>query len=759
MSFGQILETQYDFENTDVILSLDADFLGNMPGGLKYSRQFSRRRSVHEGQAMNRLYAVESSPGLTGAMADHRLALQASDIASLAFSIADELGAVDRHGLRGKGGSMVASAHQNWIQALVRDLIQNRGRSLVIAGDYQPPEVHLLAHVMNDLLGNAGTTVKYTDSIEVQPVIHADSITELAKDMASGSVQALFVLGGNPVFTAPADISFSDAMSKVGLRVYLGHADNETAELCHWNIPESHYLESWGDARAFDGTLGFIQPLIAPLYATRTSIELLAAVNGDVGKSNYQLVKGFWQAEMNSANSETDWQIALHDGIVQGSAFAPKSPALRISNRDVPLGGAGSGLEVIFRPDQNIWDGRYCNNAWLQELPKPLTTLTWENAALLSPRTAQERGIGNGDVIRLSAHGAEIEVPAWIMPGHPKDSITLNLGYGHRRAGKIGKGLGVDVAPIRTTTDFWQTIDVQLEKTGTTVELAPVQDHHSMEGRHLVRHAHLEEFQAHPEMIHEMGHEPAEDMTLYPQWEYSGYSWGMAIDLNVCTGCNACTVACQAENNIPVVGKDEVLKGREMHWIRIDRYYEGELDHPEVHHQPMMCQHCENAPCEVVCPVAATTHSPEGLNEMVYNRCVGTRYCSNNCPYKVRRFNFFRYSDYESDLLKMVRNPDVTVRHRGIMEKCTYCVQRINHARIDAKKQDREIRDGDITTACQQVCPADAIVFGDINDPDSRVSKLKSNHRNYGVLTELNTRPRTTYLAKIKNPNPEVAES
>jgi molybdopterin-containing oxidoreductase family iron-sulfur binding subunit len=778
MVFGEFVETRYDFARADCILSLDADFLTGNPGSLKYTRDFTARRKVDETRAtMNRLYVVESTPSLTGAMADHRLPLAASEIAAFAAALAQELEVTSDLGITIENSPSLANVNWgNWMKAVAKDLRRYRGARLVIAGESQPPVVHALAHIINFALGNVGKTVIHTDPVEAQPVIQTDSLRELVNDMRSGAVEMLVVIGGNPVFNAPADFDFLEAMKKVKFRVHLNLYDDETSEWCHWHIPQAHCLESWSDARAFDGTASIIQPLIAPLYGGKSAHEFLAVFLGQAGKSGHDIVRDYWKTRYPLADFEKFWRTSLHDGLVAGTAFSPKSVQLKIEDRRWRIEDRRSrssifdpqssethevpqNLEIIFRPDPTIWDGRYANNGWLQELPKPLTKLTWDNAALVSPKTAEALDVKNEDVVELTYRDRRVQGPIWITPGLPENSVTVHVGYGRKRAGNVGSRTGFNAYAIRTSAAPWFDRGLQIRKTGARYALASTQMHHNMENRHLVRTGTLAEYLEHPEFVHELGHEPAPELTLYPPFKYEGYSWGMAVDLNSCIGCNACTIACQAENNIPVVGKEQVLTGREMHWIRIDHYFEGDADNPESVHQPVMCQHCENAPCEVVCPVAATTHSAEGLNEMVYNRCVGTRYCANNCPYKVRRFNFLLYSDFETPSLKMMRNPDVTVRSRGVMEKCTYCVQRINAARIDAKNEDREIRDGEILTACQQVCPADAIVFGNINDPNSRVSKLKAEPRNYGILTDLNTRPRTSYLAKIRNPNPELAEA
>jgi molybdopterin-containing oxidoreductase family iron-sulfur binding subunit len=576
--------------------------------------------------------------------------------------------------------------------------------------------------------------------------------------MNGGAVDLLVMLGCNPAFTAPADLHFADELSKVKMRVHLGLYEDETAYLCHWHVPETHELETWSDARAYDGTTTIMQPLIAPLYEGKSAHELLAVLAGQAGMSSHDIVRHWWESQHQAPDFADFWQTTLHDGLVSGTAQSPKRVSLKpdllasLPKYQEPA----EGLEIVFRPDPTIWDGRFANNTWLQELPKPLTKLTWDNAAMLSNATARKLGLTSGDVVELASGGRSVRAPIWVLPGHADDSVTVHLGYGRSRAGRVGTGAGFSAYALRTSGTLWTAHGLDIRKTGDRYPLVSTQHHFSMENRNLVRVATVAQFQNDPHFAREMEEQPAHDFTLYPNYAYRGYAWGMAIDLNACIGCGACVVACQAENNIPVVGKDEVSRGREMHWIRIDRYYEGDPDDPAIYHEPVPCMHCEDAPCELVCPVGATVHSDEGLNQMVYNRCVGTRYCSNNCPYKVRRFNFFQFADWKTPSLKAQRNPDVTVRSRGVMEKCTYCVQRINEAKIQAEEETRQVRDGEIVTACQAVCPARAIVFGNINDPASQVAKLKSDTRNYGLLTDLNTRPRTTYLARLRNPNPEM---
>jgi molybdopterin-containing oxidoreductase family iron-sulfur binding subunit len=595
--------------------------------------------------------------------------------------------------------------------------------------------------------------------------------------MKEGAVDTLLILGGNPVYDAPTDLGFGEAMFKVTRRIHSSDAANETSAHCHWTLPETHYLESWGDARAYDGTISFLQPLIEPLYGGRSALEVVSMFTRDGGQGGEELLRAHWQDRLPGADFEGAWRRALHDGFIDGTALPARGVAVGdLSPAVAELAEASAATperpELVFRPDPTIWDGRFANNGWLQECPKPLTKLTWDNAALVSPALAQRLAIANGQWLELEVDGRALGVPAWVHPGQAESTITLHLGYGRTEVGRVGKGTGFNAYALRGSAGLWTT-PVALRPGLGRHPLSTTQLHHNidtdprqgknLEGReaqrrHLVRVGTLEQYREDPEFAHHLGHGVDESLSLYPSWPYEGRAWGLSIDLSSCTGCNACVVACQAENNVPVVGKDQVARGREMHWLRIDRYYEGSLDAPRVHHQPLLCMHCEQAPCEVVCPVAATVHSDEGLNDMIYNRCVGTRYCSNNCPYKVRRFNFLKYADTETPVLKLLRNPDVTVRSRGVMEKCTYCVQRINAARIEADREGRPIRDGEIVTACQQACPTEAIVFGDLNDGESRVARRKRLPLDYGLLSELGTRPRTTYLAKLTNPNAALQE-
>jgi MoCo/4Fe-4S cofactor protein with predicted Tat translocation signal len=741
----------YNFERADVVLAIGSDFLGCGPGHVRYARDFASRRRAALSTGGTRLYVVESCPTITGSKADHRLPLKPSDIVQFAQAAT------------GRADLKTGPSTTEFLNAALADLRAHRGRSIVIAGDTQPSEVHAQVRQLNEMLGNIGSTVVPIPSIEPRSIDHVASIRDLTAAMAAGQVDMLIVVGGNPVFDAPADLNFADALKKVGLSIHLSSTEDETSGLCHWNVPLSHALESWSDARSYDGTVSIVQPLIAPLYGSRTAHEVLAALSSRPERTSYEIVREYWLKTRGM--DEKQWRRALHDGFIAGSADtrgpqappgpeAPSRPEAPGTARG-PNPEARGPIEIQFRPDPTIGDGRFANNGWLQELPKPLTKLTWDAAAYISPATAERIGVADGDLVELRASGRTIRMPVLSVPGHAADTVTVHFGYGRSRAGRVGTGVGFNAYPLRTSHAPWTTRG-EIVKTGQHYSLATTQNHFLMENRNVVRIATVEQYKHEPEIIKHMGHTPPKTLTLYPQFEYTGNQWGMAIDLDACTGCSACVVACQAENNVPVVGKSQVMVNREMHWLRVDTYYRGELDNPEAYHQPVPCMQCETAPCEPVCPVAATAHSAEGLNDMVYNRCVGTRYCSNNCPYKVRRFNFLLYQDFTTPSLQGMRNPDVTVRSRGVMEKCTYCVQRINEGRIAAKREGRDIRDGEIKTACQQACPADAIVFGNLNDPKSRVVQLKAEQRNYGLLEDLNTRPRTTYLAALRNPSPAL---
>ena len=822
LAFGEPVETRYNFEQANVILSLDNNFIfSSEPGSLNYIRQFTNRRRGLGNQAeMNRLYMVESTLSTAGGFADHRLPLQAAQVEAFTRALAAALD------LEVASPAELPFVPQGWIEAVVADLQANRGTSLILAGPQQPPAVHALAHAINQSLGNIGQTVIFTDPIEANPVNQSESLHELAQALEAGQVDLLVVFDGNPVYSAPADLNFPELYRRARLSVYLGLYEDETAALSHWHIPATHYLEMWSDTRAFDGTVTIVQPLIEPLYGGRSPHELLAVLMGQTQASGYDILRQYWQeqtglvqpeavatgtptsgsevepgtqtqtpgipAEGSEAtpgpggetgetpqaettitggagapvdqaaiNFERFWEQSLYTGMVPDSALPEREVSLRnefISN--LPAADLNQpdpdGLEIVFEPDPSVWDGRFANNAWLQELPRPVTKLTWDNAAMISPGTAERLGLKNEDMVELNYTGRSLRMPVWILPGQPDNSVAVQLGYGRRRGGRVFEGTGFNTYQLRTSDAPWFSYGLEIRPAGQRYPLATTQNHHNIEGRDLVRVGDIQQFQADPELFKHMEHHEGDLPSIYPEWEYPDHAWGMAINLSTCIGCNACVIACQAENNIPVVGKEQVMNSREMHWLRVDSYYSGHIENPEVYFQPLPCMHCEKAPCEPVCPVAATVHSSEGLNEMIYNRCVGTRYCSNNCPYKVRRFNFYQYVDENTIPLKLLHNPEVTVRSRGVMEKCTYCVQRISAARIQAKSEGRPIQDGEVITACQQACPSQAIIFGDINDETSLVRLHKEQPQNYGLLSEIGTQPRTTYLGKLRNRNPDL---
>jgi MoCo/4Fe-4S cofactor protein with predicted Tat translocation signal len=784
LAFGRYVNTVYRPEKAEVILSLDSDFLASGPGHIRCMKEFYRRRKLDEsavGSEMNRLYVVEPTPSVTGSSADHRLPLRFLEVEQFARALAAKLG------LGGSG--TLSSAAEKWLDVVVKDLQRNHGRSLVVAGEQQPAEVHALAHAINAALGNVGNAVYYTEPVEANPVNNLESLRDLCADIEAGKVTTLLILGSNPVYDAPHDFDFTSKLRKVPHTIHLSSHFDETSEYCLWHVAESHYLETWGDARSFDGTVSVIQPLIAPLYRTHSAHEVLAAFSDKPGLSGYDAVRNRLKAANPNGDFEKLWRKTLNDGVVANTAYAPLNVTPKFNAASLPpLSAPNAGeMEFLFRPDPTVHDGRFANNGWLQELPKPVTKLVWDNAALIGPNTSWNLGVTHTVAARGGEHGqivstvidialsnSKVTAAGWIVPGQAEGVVVLPLGYGRKRAGYTGSNKGFNAYAVRTSNALWRATagSESVKKTGEEYSLACTQYHFNMEGRKILSTGTLEEYKKNPGFAHEGDETPPKTLSLYKEFNYPGYAWGMAIDLNNCNGCNACVVACVAENNTPVVGKDQVLRGREMHWIRIDRYYNANtgtqdprtndndaLANPETFFQPVPCMQCENAPCEQVCPVGATAHSEEGLNDMVYNRCIGTRYCSNNCPYKVRRFNFLRFQDWETPQFKLMRNPEVTVRSRGVMEKCTYCVQRINNGRIEAEKQNRPIRDGEIVTACQASCPSEAIIFGNANDPNSRVAKLKAQQRNYNVLGELNTRPRTTYLAAVRNPNPEMEQA
>ena len=848
LAFGAPVRTIYKFDKAERILSLDADIFSGF--NVAYIKDFGKSRSFsEEKKEICRLYSVETTVSLTGAKADHRLAVKPSQMAEIAKAIAKAVGVA--------GATSTYTDNAAWIAAMAKDLLANKGKSIVVPGDNQSPMVHALAHAMNAALGNAGQTVVYTDSMSPNTdKIQVEQLRELVGDVDGGRVKMLVILGGNPVYNTPADLKLSpERLDKIPMRVHHGLYTDETAEHCHWHVHDKHFLEGWSDARAFDGTASIVQPLIAPLYDGKNAHEVVQLfLKENFDKKDYDIVKEYWQktnitlagaapaaketpkednpkapaaktdakvttpaantaakeapktaakpaapaanapaaapAAIAPKNFEDNWRKAVHDGVIPNTAAATKTVTANtafLSQPETKTPGSGS-IEISILPDPCVYDGRFVNNGWLQELPNPLNKVTWDNVALVSPKTAQKLGVNQGgdtremagakqgttfvntkggnlfsDLVTLKYQGADIQkpVPMWIAPGQPDDVITLYMGYGRTRAGKVGTGLGYSVFDVQRS-DAMNFGFGEVAKKGETATIASTQTHFNMEGRDLLRVWDIDEFEKNPAM----GHQHNEyAMSMYPVEQHQevyakNHKWGMSVDLNSCVGCNACVLACQSENNIPVVGKEQVERHRMMHWMRIDAYYGGDdINDPDgPHFQPVLCQQCEQAPCEVVCPVHATVHSAEGLNDMTYNRCVGTRYCSNNCPYKVRRFNFMLYQDWDTPQYKLMRNPEVTVRSRGVMEKCTYCTQRIAAARIEAEKDQRAIRDGEVVTACQAVCPTEAITFGDMHDPNSKVAKTKKDHRDYTLLNELNTQPRTTYLAGLKNQNKEMPD-
>jgi molybdopterin-containing oxidoreductase family iron-sulfur binding subunit len=813
-AFGSYADAQYKLEEADVILALDADFLGGIghPGFLPLAAAYGERHRYEEGKKMNRLYAVESMPTVTGLRAEHRLALKPSMIAAFADAL-----------VLGTAPQGLDAEQQKFFTALLADLKKNSGKAVVIPGEQAPPSVHAAAYAINTLIGAVGSTVVYTETVNPLPSEQLADLKSLVADMNAGKVQWLVVMGVNPVYSAPADLNFTDAYNKIPVTAHLGTHLDETGAISTWHINKAHYLESWSDARAYDGTISIIQPMIDPMYGGKSAHDVFQTLLADPQASAYDAVVANAKTYI-SGDFATGWRKALHDGWVAGTAFSAKAgvPA-RVTQFAAPAATAStSGYELAFRPDPSLYDGRFGNVGWLQELPKQVTNLSWDNAAIVSIATMADLKAEETELIEIEFDGRKVTTPILMAPGHPDGVITVHMGLGRSvEAGRVGAGVGFSAYKLRTSAAPLVASGATAKRlSGTYYNLCVTKVHstehrgsfaqhdlerpqydtqgtYSLEGheameRSIIRYATVEEAEKNPKFAEEgasgtlvnkvgygpQGENPAHgdpgwqsqkevNLSMFPDaWNYKKTdpsslkvqnAWGMAIDLNSCIGCNACVVSCYAENNIPVVGREQVKIGRNMQWLRIDTYFEGDLHAPKAHFQPMACQHCENAGCEQVCPVGATVHSPEGLNLMVYNRCVGTRYCSNNCPYKVRRFNFLLYSDYDTESLKFGRNPDVSVRSRGVMEKCTYCVQRIEAAKITADKENREVRDGDIVTACQQACPTDAIVFGNINDPNSRVAKRKAEERDYPVLGDLNYRPRTTYTAGVINPNPELA--
>ncbi len=793
LAFGQRLRTVNHFDRAEVVVSLDDDFLtpSAHKNSVENAQKLMEQRKVRStDDSMSHLYSVENSFTITGSYADHRLRLKSSEIETFIYALANRL-SNDVNGLDAYSGVNNEFSNHDWVDTLAGELLSNRGESIVTVGAEYSPALHATVHAINQALGNAGETVTYHQLPFRSEQNEQEAFAEAVTDMTAGRYDSVVFVGTNPIFTAPGDLDIEEALLNVDTKIHLADYYDETSKLCDVHVNRAHFLESWGDGLSFTGQRSIIQPQILPLFDGISDVEFLnALLTGETGKG-YEVVQETWQ-EYYPNNFSRRWDTILHDGIDPETGFSAESVSLQnnFANDIEPYISAepNSGIEINIKPDPTLFDGRFANNSWLQELPDPMTKITWDNVALMSPATATaigispERSFSSNDVpvVRISAGETTIEIAAWVQPGHADDSITLYTGYGRENIGRVADGVGVDTYPLRTSSDmFYQPADV--EPTGQMYEVACVQDHHNLEGRDMVRSATMDEYRDNPEFASfesTKGFEvPGMSQALAKGDDRGPVSlfneqygpdhqpqWGMAIDLNACFGCGVCTIACQAENNIPVVGKREVGRRRAMHWIRTDRYYEGDQDNPKVYHQPVPCMHCELAPCEQVCPVSATTHSDDGMNQMTYNRCIGTRYCANNCPFKVRRFNFFNYTkEYlttgdDPEVIQMAMNPEVTVRFRGVMEKCSYCVQRVSRAKIDSriKTGSRKPADGTVQTACQQACPANAISFGDLTDQESVVSQDKENERNYVMLEEMNVRPRTSYLGKLRNSNSEL---
>ncbi len=798
-TFGKPVSPYYRLDEAEIVVALDCDFIGSEQDSYINIRRFAKARKLTSpSDTPNRLYAVEGLMTLTGVNADHRLRVPTSALSAVAARLGSKI--LEPSGPNDLVAALQplaepAKAHEKWIAECAKDLLAHKGKSLVLAGHRQPLAVHAIVNALNNALGNVGKTVVYREA----PASSERSISELAQELNGNQVDTLVIFGGNPAYDAPSDLEWGKAQKKAKTTLRLGYYEDETAVLSDWHLPLAHYLESWGDARTGDGTLVSVQPLIEPLFGGVTEIEILARIGGLEKTSPYEIVRESFRGI--AGESDEPWKKFLHDGFLANSAaqtvaveFNSAAALVEITSLKPTSAPTKESLEVVFHRDYSMDDGRFNNNGWLQELPDPVTKMVWENAMLMSIQTAKDLGLDVVDHedgkllvpwVKLQLGSRELEGPVWVQPGQADNTVGLALGYGRKQTGRIGRGSGYDAYQLRTAANPYFAVGAKLTSSGRTYEIACTQNHWSMEGRPIIREANLEQYRKKPDFVKGMDAPPSpSEAPMYPNpfdkvKASALHQWGMAIDLNACVGCSACMVACQSENNIPIVGKNQVAKGRELHWIRIDRYYSGKPNDPQVVNQPMLCQHCEAAPCESVCPVNATVHDNEGLNVMVYNRCVGTRYCSNNCPYKVRRFNYFDYNkrpldklyygpfakrpDDELDIIKLVKNPDVTVRMRGVMEKCTFCVQRIEQAKISQKVKagasgDVQVPTDSFTTACAQACPAGAIIFGNISDPKSAVSEWKKRDRNYTVLDFLATKPRLTYLARVRNPNPAMPD-
>jgi MoCo/4Fe-4S cofactor protein with predicted Tat translocation signal len=843
LAFGQPLRQVLDLAKASVIVSLDADPMGEDAAALRNARGWAAGRDVDAGK-VNRLYAVESQFTSTGLTADNRLPLKSGQMGGFVAALEAE---VNRRMELPEGGEVDGSLtkREKFLAAMAQDLVANRGRSAVVAGARQPEVVQAIVHRLNVTLGNVSESgpVSYV-SVAATSARSAGDISDLVQLMSEGGLRAILVLEGNPVYDAPADLGFAEAYAKVPNRVHLSLYEDETSLASTWHLNLAHGLETWGDARSFDGSWCVAQPLIDPIWAGKSVVELLGWLASGAEVFGRDLVRQAAVAASPQLSDDTAWKKVVHDGFLSGS----KAAAVAVELRDVELVELGDAwktatvesdvqdLELVLTSSGTVYDGRFANSSWLQECPDRITKVTWDNVALFAPSTAKALAVKQDTLVTLSLNGQELELPAFIQPGQAQGCIGVALGYGRTAAGVVGGSTALEVPTVGHDTYLFTKHGQGMVMSGLSVKptdvsypLSVTQDHHAidkvgLEAIHqrvgdLVREGdwadyelmqhdeaawlekhdsshggssageHGEEGHAAEDHAEDHGHEHKdehghehhhwpyhhahfENINLNNGPGYDGARWGMSIDLNKCIGCSTCVVACQSENNIPVVGKDQVGRGREMHWLRVDRYFKGDYDDPEVVTQPVACHHCENAPCEQVCPVAATVHSDEGLNDMVYNRCIGTRYCGNNCPYKVRRFNYLNYSEAVTflkypwadkmtranrALQNLVMNPEVTVRSRGVMEKCTYCVQRIQNTKIEAKRENnRPIGPNEITTACQDACPTDAIVFGDLENKQSDVAKEHANVRAYAMLGELNVRPRTKYLARVRNPHPAL---
>jgi molybdopterin-containing oxidoreductase family iron-sulfur binding subunit len=781
IAFGSPMTPIVDYSAAKVIVSIDCDFLQTEQGSVRANRLYAKGRHVaspDDAKAMSRLWAAYSSLTVTGSNADHRLRFSAAGMDTLLRALAGELVAagIDLNDVKSSvAGAKVEGPADAWVKGVAKELAANKGRAVVVVGRNQPAHVHALAAVINDALDAVGKTLAYAPVPDaLQPGDLAGGLKALAADMNAGKVDTLLIIGCNPVYDAPGDVDFGAALGKVATSVHLSMHNDETSAKCTWHVPMTHELESWGDARAMDGTYSIRQPMIAPILGGKSAIELLALLAGEPSKPYDVVQKTFKDAATMPSMFASAWASALKLGLVKQSSTVltgvrpnVADVATAVAKNKAPALPSAQNLEVTFSPCAKMHDGRHANNPWLQELPDPLSKLVWDNAALVSIETAKALSVASGDMVHLSVNGQTVDAAVWVMPGQPDHTIAVSLGWGRTSSGRYGNGRGFNFSKLRSSDSLGFAAGAKVERAGSQYDLVVTQDHNSMEGRPVALDATVTEYLENPLFAKYRSVKPR-SLPLWERVDYTGHKWGMSIDLNACTGCNACVVACIAENNIAIVGKEQVYRGREMHWLRIDRYFVGEDEsNPAIAFQPVACVQCEEAPCENVCPVNATTHSPEGLNDMAYNRCIGTRYCANNCPYKVRRFNYLNWwgtAPYDvtsmygdiPEIQKMAFNPNVTVRMRGVMEKCTYCVQRIEEAKIGSRRTGQPMKDGSVITACQQTCPTDAIHFGDLNDPSSKVAEMHKSDRSYALLADIGTHPRTAHLGKIRNPATEA---